>query len=243
MPLYTVDLARLADLDPDLIVTQTHCDVCAVTPRELSRDGQTHCDHPVVAFGASTLDGVLDDFLRVARALGVTGAGETLVQRIRARLETARARTAARPHPTVVCLEWIDPIFPMSNWAPEIVAIAGGRCLLGIPGQHSSTTPWDAVRAADPDVLVVAPCGFDLRRTLDEMPTLAQKPGFADLRAARGGRVYAADGNLYFNRSGPSLFETPELLAEMLHPDAFAPAHEGAAWVRWSAGAGASAGA
>jgi iron complex transport system substrate-binding protein len=110
---------------------------------------------------------------------------------------------------------------------------AGGTCALGVAGAHSTTLPWDALAAANPDVIVVAPCGFGLERTLAEMPALAAHPGWGGLAAVRAGRVYVADGNLYFNRSGPLLFDTPEILAEILHPTAFPPAHEGAVWRRW----------
>jgi iron complex transport system substrate-binding protein len=120
----------------------------------------------------------------------------------------------------------------MGNWGPELIALAGGISALGSPGAHSTSIPWQALQAVDPEVLVVAPCGFGLERTLAEMPTLTAQPGWSDLRAVREGRVYVADGNLYFNRSGPLLFETPEILAEILHPAAFPPAHEGAVWRR-----------
>jgi iron complex transport system substrate-binding protein len=122
----------------------------------------------------------------------------------------------------------------MSNWMPELVERAGGIPLLGAQGRHSTTTPWDAVRTSDPEVLVVAPCGFGLARAIAETDALARKPGFDALRAVRSGRVFAADGNLYFNRSSPGLFETVDLLAQMLHRETFAPKHEGAAWVCWS---------
>jgi iron complex transport system substrate-binding protein len=235
-PLYEVDAKLLADLAPDLIITQTHCEVCAVSPANLSHGARIVTRRPVVTLGASTVSGVLNDFLQVAGVLGLATQGHETVERIRERLDTVAAATRPLRHATIVCLEWIDPIFPMSNWTPELVECAGGTGLLGAPGQHSVTTPWDAVRAADPEVLVIAPCGFELPRTLAEMPTFAARPGFADLRAVRTGRVYAADGNLYFNRSGPSLFKTPDLLAEILHEDTFPPLHEGTAWVRWSAG-------
>jgi iron complex transport system substrate-binding protein len=231
--LYEVDAERLVELAPDLIITQTHCEVCAVSPGALPKSPSIMTRRPVVALGASTPSGVLDDFLQVARVLGLGEKGRELVQGIRQRLETLAATTRKLHHSTVVCLEWIDPIFAMSNWMPELLEGAGAVGRLGAPGHHSTTTPWDAVRQADPEVIVVAPCGFDLQRTFAEMPMLAARPGFRDLRAVRTGRVYAADGNLYFNRSGPSLFTTPELLAEILHGAVFPPLHEGTAWVRW----------
>ena len=121
----------------------------------------------------------------------------------------------------------------MGNWGPELIEIAGGRCALGTAGAHSTSIPWQALADADPDVIVIAPCGFGLARTLAEMPALVAHPGWRDLRAVRDGRVFVADGNLYFNRSGPLLFDTPQILAEMLHPDRFPPAHGGTVWRRY----------
>jgi iron complex transport system substrate-binding protein len=183
---------------------------------------------------ASSLDGILESFEEVAKVLGRADAGAALVRTIRGRLRTLREQTKSLPAPRVACLEWIDPVFPMSNWGPELVELAGGTCLLGARGEHSSTTAWSDVVRSDPEVLVVAPCGYGLSRALEEMPTLAARPEWSDIPAVRNGRVFAADGNRYFNRSGPALFDTPEILAEMIHPDAFPPVHEGTAWKRWS---------
>jgi iron complex transport system substrate-binding protein len=234
-PLYEVDEALLLELSPDVLITQTHCEVCAVSPGDLAHGRlPTLSRQQVVALSGGTLAQILDGFLAVARVLGAEPAGLALVESLRARLAALSDRTRDLAHPTLACLEWIEPPFAMGNWGPELVAIAGGTNLLGIAGAHSTTTTWSAVMAADPDVLLVAPCGFGLARAMSEMPTLAQQPGFAELRAVRSGRVFVADGNLYFNRSSPSLFETPEILAEMLHPSAFEPRHEGTAWRRWS---------
>ena len=123
----------------------------------------------------------------------------------------------------------------MGNWGPELVALAGGTNLLGSPGVHSTTTSWAAVCEADPDVLLIAPCGFGLERTLAEMEGFSARPGWRELRAVRDEQVFVADGNLYFNRSGPLLFDTPEILAEILHPQIFAGAHRGSLWRPWRA--------
>jgi len=233
-PLYEIDEALLASLAPDVIVTQTHCEVCAVSPGDFVHGGAPKLERQqVVALETGTIEGILAGFEAVARVLGAADAGRAMVASIRARLAALAGRTGALPRPTVACLEWIDPLFAMGNWGPELVALAGGTCALGAAGAHSTTLPWPALRAADPAVIVVAPCGFGLERTIAEMPTLAAHPDWRALAAVRAGRVYVADGNLYFNRSGPLLFDTPEILAEILHPDAFPPAHEGAVWRRW----------
>ncbi len=232
-PLYEVDEAQLAALAPDVIITQTHCEVCAVSPADLVHGIAAKLErHQLVALSTGTLEGILDGFTRVAEVLGAADAGRTLVTNLRARLAAIAGVTRTLPHPRVACLEWIEPLFAMANWGPEIVEIAGGVGVLGVPGAHSTTLPFEALAEADPEVIVVAPCGFGLERTLAEMPPLTGHPGWRRLRAVRAGRAFAADGNFFFNRSGPMLFETPEILAEMLHPAQFPPRHQGPSWRR-----------
>jgi iron complex transport system substrate-binding protein len=236
LPLYEVDEARLAELAPDVLITQTHCEVCAVSPADFAHALPAKLERQrVLTLSGGTLAAILQDFSKIAAFLGQAAAGVALVGSIRDRLDALANETRQLPHPSLVCIEWIEPVFTMGNWGPELIELAGGVNLLGTAGAHSTTAPWSAVREADPDVLVVAPCGFGLERTEREMLTLEQQPGWSELRAVRTGRVFVADGNLYFNRSGPCLFETPEILAEMLHPQAFAPKHAGKAWRPWPA--------
>lgn len=236
-PLYQIDEELLLTLAPDLLVTQTHCEVCAVSPADLVHHLPAKLTRrPVVALSGGTIAAILEGFLEVAKAVGRPEAGVQLVNQLQARVAEVRKRVAGLPRPRVVCLEWIEPPFAMGNWGPELVELAGGESLLGAVGAHSTTTPWQAVLEADPDVLIITPCGFGLARAEQEMHLIASLPGYAELAAARADRVFVADGNLYFNRSSPSLFETPEILAEMLHPNAFTPRREGTAWRRFSAG-------
>ncbi len=230
-PLFEVDERLLVELRADVILTQTHCEVCAVSPDDVG-DVEL-CRKQVATLHAGTLDGILDGFRAVAAVIGRERAGAELVDAIRDRLDRLQQRLAGSARPTIACLEWIDPIFHMGNWGPELVELAGGTNLLGMSGAHSTTTPWDDVRRADPEILLVAACGFDVERSLREMPILAALPGWGELRAVRAGRVFVADGNRYFNRSGPSVFESVEILAEILHPDLVQSRHA-AAWQRWS---------
>jgi iron complex transport system substrate-binding protein len=234
-PLYRVDEEMLARLAPDVLITQTHCEVCAVTPADLAHAAAVPRleRRQVLALSAGTLDGILDGFRGVAEVLGLSAAGARLVGELQERVRAVESVVAGRPRPSVVCLEWLDPIFCMGNWGPELVARAGGDNRLGVAGAHSTTGTWAEVRSADPDVLVIAPCGFDIERTVREIPALAAQPGWADLRAVRAGRVFVADGNLYFTRSGPSVFDSVRILAEMLHADALEPTFEGRAWRRY----------
>jgi iron complex transport system substrate-binding protein len=230
LPLYEIDEGRLDALEPDVVITQTHCEVCAVSA---STPGCRPGRQRAVALETGSVEGILRAFGDIAAVLGRPAAGARLVAEARARLQRWRAATAALPRPRVVCLEWIAPPFALGNWGPELVEAAGGENLLGHPGAHSTSIGWEAVREAAPEVLVVAPCGFGLDRTAGEMPVLEAQPGWAELPAVRAGRVYIADGNLYFNRSGPSVFETVDILAELLHPGVFPPHHQGSAWRRW----------
>jgi iron complex transport system substrate-binding protein len=212
-PLYVVDEALLSSLKPDVIITQTHCEVCAVSPANV---GGELCRKQVAALSTGTLAGIFDSFRQIAQV--IERDAEPLIARIEAKLADLDAKLAGAPRPTIACLEWIEPIFNMGNWGPELVERAGGTQLLGTPGAHSTTTRWEAVRDADPDCLLVAPCGFGLERTLSEMHVMEALPGWRDLRAVREGRVFVADGDLYFNRSSPSVFTSIEILAEILHP-------------------------
>jgi iron complex transport system substrate-binding protein len=139
------------------------------------------------------------------------------------------SRQAVRPR--VALIEWIDPLMAAGNWHPDLIAMAGGVDLFGAPGRHAPWIAWEALRDADPDVVVIAPCGFDLARTARELGPLVARPGWEGLRAVREGRVVLADGNAFFNRPGPRVVETLEILAEVLHPGAFAFGHEGSGWV------------
>jgi iron complex transport system substrate-binding protein len=232
LPLYEIDEAALEALAPDVIITQTHCEVCAVSPATAGC-GPGRQRTQAVALQTGTLEGILQAFTDVAAVLDRRDAGAQLVAEARATMARWQASTAGLPRPRVVCLEWIAPPFALGNWGPQLVRLAGGDSLLGVDGGHSTAIAWQDVCAADPDVLVIAPCGFSLDRTAREMPTLAALPGFAELRAVRTGRVAIADGNLTFNRSGPGVFGTIDVLAEILHPDRFAPVHQGTAWRFW----------
>jgi iron complex transport system substrate-binding protein len=147
--------------------------------------------------------------------------------------EIRRGASFGQVVPRVVFIEWIDPLMVGGNWMPTLIETAGGENLFGEAGKHSPYISWEQIREADPDILFVSPCGFDIERTLVEMPILAALPGFDDIRAVRNGRVFMADGNAFFNRPGPRLVESLEILAELFHPDLFTFGHRGTGWVRW----------
>jgi iron complex transport system substrate-binding protein len=160
-----------------------------------------------------------------------------LVSRLRQRMRAIAERAAALgTRPRLAMIEWIDPLMAAGNWHPELIAMAGAEDVHGVAGAHAPALAWSELVAADPDVLWVSPCGFDLERTRAEMPGLTRHPDWPRLRAVREGHVYLGDGNAFFNRPGPRVAETLESLAEALHPAAFRFGHEGTGWARWEPG-------
>jgi iron complex transport system substrate-binding protein len=227
---YQVYSDVLNQLKPDLIVTQSQCDVCAVSLRDVEA---AVCEivsskPKVVALQPNSLNDIWDDIRRVADAAGVPKRGEHLVASMKMRMKAIadRANSWGR-RPSVACIEWIDPLMAAGNWMPELVNMAGGVNLFGVAGKHSPAMTWDELRQQDPEVIFVLPCGFDLPRTRQEMPALANRPEWGQLRAVRNGRVFVCDGNAYFNRPGPRLVEALEMLAEAIFPGAFTFGHKG----------------
>jgi iron complex transport system substrate-binding protein len=236
LSIYEVDAALLRELRPDVVVTQTQCAVCAVTPDDVERAvcQLTGHDVHIVACEPNRLGDVWEDIRRVALALGIPAAGDRLVDALRRRMLAIGTRAAAlrRPRPTLAVIEWIEPLMTAGNWMPELVEVAGGTVLFGTAGEHSPLLTWDQLAAADPDVVLVSPCGFDIARTRAEWPLLEARPAWRALRAVREGRVAVADGNAYFHRPGPRLAESAEILSEILHPGAFDFGHRGQGWLR-----------
>ena len=235
LSIYEVDAELLRRLEPDVILTQTQCEVCAVAPADVERALCQLAGHDVkvVSLEPNRLGDVWEDIRRVAQALGQGAAGDKLVDRLRRRvLDIGTKAVGLRPRPTVAVIEWIEPLMTAGNWMPELIEVAGGTSVLGESGRHSPAIGWDQVAVKDPDLIMVSPCGFDIERTRREWPALEAQPGWQRLRAVQENRVTIADGNAYFHRPGPRLVESLEILAEMLHPGTFSFGHEGTGWVR-----------
>ena len=231
-PLYEVDAEMLRALRPDLILTQSQCSVCAVSDADLDRALAPGKRPVVLSLAPAGLDDLWPNVHQVAAALGMPQQAGVLMHGLRVRL--ARLGDSARSErPGVVCLEWLDPLMAAGNWVPTLVDLAGGQELRGESGKHSPTMTWNDLLTDDPDVLIAMPCGFDLGRTRAEMARFAADPRFATLRAVRSWRVYVVDGNQYFNRPGPRLVDSAEILAEILHGDRFAYGYRGKAWERF----------
>jgi iron complex transport system substrate-binding protein len=237
LSVYRVDVDALEAVRPDVIITQAQCEVCAVSLKDVEAAVcQMVSSRPrIVSLEPNGLEDVFTDIRKVAAALDRADAGEALVGALRARIATVADRARALPtRPTVACIEWIEPLMAAGNWMPTLVELAGGTNLFGEANKHSPWMTWEELVARDPEVIVVLPCGFDIPRTLTEMHLLAERPEWSRLRAVQHGRVAVADGNQYFNRPGPRLVESLEIVAEILHPEAFAFGHQGSGWRRYS---------
>jgi iron complex transport system substrate-binding protein len=234
LSVYLVDAERLRALRPDVIVTQEQCEVCAVTPRDLAGVLESWLGQRprILSLTPATLSDVLRDIERTAEALGVSCQGSRLVDALVDRITQVGEGSGNVARPRVACLEWLDPLMAAGNWIPELVSLAGGKPVLSVHGQHS---PWlcaDELRDADPDVIVSLPCGFDLERSRAETQRVLARPELSGLRAVRSGRVTVTDASQFFNRPGPRLVESLEILAEILHPDRFDFGHAGVGWAR-----------
>jgi iron complex transport system substrate-binding protein len=218
--LYTLDLPMLERLRPDLIITQALCDVCAVAEEEVRAAACRLPGRPkVINLEPQTLTEVLQSIREVGRALGLERRADEVVEALSSRIEAVERRTASlRQYPRVAFLEWLDPPFSCGHWNPELVRLAGGIDQLGKEGRPSRTLRWDEVLAAEPEVVFIACCGFNVERTLGDLSAVHRVPGWEDVPAARSGRVYVADGSQYFNRPGPRLVDSLEMLAHSFHP-------------------------
>ncbi len=224
--LYTIDRALLAEIQPDLILTQQLCDVCAVSyndvqaaVRALPRPGPR-----VLNLEPNSLSDVLDTIRLVGQAAGREEEAKRVLTGLRGRAENVRQRAGqAGTRPRTVLLEWIEPLFGGGHWDPELVETAGGVDAVGRMHEPSTQVSWETVRDFAPEVLIVAQCGFGVERSAQDMPRLEALPGYSDLPAVRAGRVYLVNGSDYFSRPGPRLVDSLEMLASLLHPDLFGP--------------------
>jgi len=219
LSIYTIDVDQLQILQPDIIFTQTQCEVCAVSERDVMQAIQhlTGLQPRVVSLAPYQLNDVWEDVLRVGEALRRYDQAKMLVRGYKKRLDYLRNATSkfgSRQRVTV--LEWLDPLMAAGNWTPELVDYAGGENVFGEVGLHSPWLSWEELQAEDPDVLVLSPCGFSIERTLQDIAILQEHPAWQSLRAVKNRRVYAIDGNQYLNRSGPRLVESAELLGRVI---------------------------
>jgi iron complex transport system substrate-binding protein len=237
LSVYTIDRELVKQLAPDVIITQAQCEVCAVSLPEVEEAlaDYTGKQIDVISLQPNSLAGIFDNINTVAKVLNVWKTGLALVEELEDRVNIIRHKLKFVDNkPTVACIEWMEPIMISGNWIPGLVEIAGGIAVLAKPGQHSPYVQWEDIRLQNPDALILMPCGFPIERTLKEIGIFMQLPGFGQLSAVKNNRLFIVDGNRYFNRPGPRIVDSVEILAEILYPKQFIFGYEGEGWIRFS---------
>ena len=233
--IYSLDAKLLEKLNPDLVLTQGLCDVCAVSSSIVEKATAALPEMPrVLSMNPTTLNEVLDVTVEVSDAVGRGGEARAKVATLRERLARVEEAVEGLPRPRVGCIEWLDPPFSAGHWVPEMVSLAGGEELFAHAGEPSKRRSWEEVFRAAPEILVLMPCGFDAARAAGEARVLRRMPGWEDLPAVENGRVWAVDANSYYSRPAPRLVEGVEILARILHPEVFPEAPEPEAAARLS---------
>lgn len=229
--IYRIDEDLVRHLQPDLLITQEICDVCAITPNDFQKMLMRLDPIPeVLSLKVRTLAEAQQEVQRVADLIGCLEAGERLLTEWRRRTEAIAERTqTVTRRPRVFCLEWPEPLYNSGHWVPEMVAVAGGEEVLGHAGEYSTRIPWEHLREADPEMIIAMICGFPPARACRELEALRRYPGYEELQAVRNGQVWVVDGPRHFSQAGPGLLEGMEILARILHPEIFgAPVSESA---------------
>jgi iron complex transport system substrate-binding protein len=215
-----VDLPKLQAMQPDVVITQDLCRVCALSTSDVARAISELASHPrIVSLAPHTIEHVFEDIETVGAAIGRAAEARSLLIGLRGRIERVRNNVRQGTPPRVLCLEWLSPLFQGGHWIPEMVALAGGYAVLATPGERSVTISWEQIYDADPEVIVVMPCGFHLEDAIAQYRNLGFPKEWADVSAVKSGRVYAVDGTAYFSRPGPRLVTGIEILHAILGDD------------------------
>lgn len=233
LSIYQIKTDVLEQLQPTHILTQDQCDVCAVSLHDVEKAVATLVESQpqIISLQPNILQDICADIERVGNIFGVDSV--KVIENLEARIKICQQRIQGldlNELPTVACIEWTNPLMVAANWIPELVNLSGGQSLFSVAGQPSPHLPWETLIASNPDVIVFMPCGFDINRTRQDAQLLTQLPEWQQLHATKTGRVYITDGNSYFNRPGPRLVDSLEILAEILHPEIFQYGYKGTGW-------------
>jgi len=237
LSVYTVKREVIKQLSPDVVITQAQCEVCAVSLKEVEEALEDYLDKEstIISLQPDSLDGIFNNIREVAAVLDVASKGEQLIEDLQERVDIVRHKLKFMENkPTVACIEWLEPMMVSGNWVPALVSSAGGVTILAENGKHSPYVKWENIQQQDAEVIIVMPCGFSIERTMKEVDLLLQLPGFAELKAVKNDRFYISDGNQYFNRPGPRIVDSIEILAEVIHPKQFIFGYEGNGWIKFS---------
>jgi iron complex transport system substrate-binding protein len=237
LSVYTVKREQIKTLAPDVVVTQAQCEVCAVSLKDVEEALENYLDKQaqIISLQPNSLDDIFKDIATISAALNEPQAGADLLESLQERVDIIKHKLKfVDSKPTVACIEWLDPLMISGNWVPGLVDIAGGTPVLAQDGKHSPYVTWEDIRLQNPEIIVVMPCGFSIERTMKEINLLLELPGFTELKAVKNDRFYIADGNQYFNRPGPRIVDSIEILAEIIRPKQFIFGYEGEGWIKFS---------
>ena len=239
LSVYKVDVEKLKNLDPDFIVTQAHCEVCAVSFAEVKNLVSKYLGtkSKIISLEPNTLDDVFNDIRRVATTLNVDNkTSSKLIGNLELRLKDIKHLAFIQKRkPSVICIEWIDPLMVAGNWIPEMVEIAGGNEVLGRSGNNSHWIKFNEIKDYDPEIIIFLPCGFDIKKTKKELTSYLKKNNkWSLLKAFKNDKLFIVDGNQFFNRPGPRLIESTEILAEIIHPSVFNFKHKQTGWIKFN---------
>lgn len=236
LSVYRVDEEKLAALEPDLIITQDHCEVCAASIDDVQQAVHSRLgDHvDVISVSPTNLSEVVDSIRTIADAIGADEGAKKLTTQMKSRLQKIQDKTKDLRRPKLLGIEWLNPLMSAGNWVPELIRLAGGDPLGADAGQHSPKIEWNQLRQLDPDIITLMPCGYSIDQTLSEISELTSRHEWQQLRAVRNKQVFILDGNQYFNRPGTRLVDSTWILAEILHPSVFRNNESHSGWINLS---------
>lgn len=237
LSVYKVDIKELKKLEPDLVITQAHCEVCAVSLTEVEEIVTKHLNEKtrIISLQPNTLGEVFDDIKKVAKGLNLDLiTTESLIKPLEQRVKNIQIKSSKKKKRTVACIEWIEPLMAAGNWIPEMVKISGGEDIFGKPGKDSHWINFEEIKSYDPEIIIFLPCGYNIEKTKDEVENLLIKESkWNNLKAFKDKEFFVVDGNQFFNRPGPRLVESLEIFAEIIHPSLFNFNHQKSGWINF----------
>lgn len=234
LSIYYINEKLLKELKPDIIFTQSQCEVCAVSVSDVENalKNITGLSSRVISVEPNSVEDIFNDILTIAEILNVRKKGKELVESIKAKIDNTEKIVYQKSSPSIAAIEWIDPLMAAGNWVPQLIKVAGGKNLFGEAGKHSPWMKYNDLVEQDPEIIIVMPCGYDIKKSLIEIKTLESKKGWGSLKAVRNRNVYITDGNQFFNRPGPRIIESLEILLEIIHSDFSESKHIDSGWIK-----------
>ena len=234
LSIYYINEKLLKELKPDIIFTQSQCEVCAVSVSDVENalKNITGLSSRVISVEPNSVEDIFNDILTIAEILNVRKKGKELVESIKAKIDNTEKIVYQKSSPSVAAIEWIDPLMAAGNWVPQLIKVAGGKNLFGEEGKHSPWMKYNDLLDQDPEIIIVMPCGYDINKSLIEIKILESKKDWGSLKAVSNRNVYITDGNQFFNRPGPRIIESLEILLEIIHPELSEPKHIDSGWIK-----------